>query len=524
MNIHRILKLLLSWAAVWILAGTACRPLHPPRVAEAPVTIKILATTDVHGWINSNVVRRANRYEGGLAELGAVWRGAEGVDPVAHARRRDYLLLDSGDMWTGPPESTLAQGAPLIDAYNALGYDAAAVGNHEFDFTVPVLRQHALALGFPLLSANLSRTATGPAVDFCRKSILFDVKGMKVGVIGLSTKSTPKTTFPTHVDGLLFTDLVPAVREQATALMHEGATTLIVIAHEEVSILKQVADATSDLPIHLFLGGHNHRRELEVIDHDPSTPADDVVLLNAGPYARSYGRIELTFDHGALVRHTQAIIPVEGVLGARRLYPPDQTLSSIGARAREAVEGKMAEVVGQARVQMDVGSTDLSPLGNLVVDSWLEQFPQAELAIGNVGGVRQPIQPGPVKLGDIFGVLPFTNDLVLIKLTPAQIRESLAGGRPLVAGMRCRYRWESGRRIVSEVVGRDGHPLDEGRSYSVITTDFLQAGGDGLPFASMDPHPTLLGVSWRDPLIELFRRRGAEGVAPPTDVRMVSDP
>ena len=392
--------------------------------------------------------------------------------------------------------------------------------NHEFDFKMGALRRNAAMLRAPLLAANVTTGPESPPIDFCKPSVRYRVKGIEVGVIGLATIDTPRTTFPSHVEGLRFEAYLPAVRAQARALVADGAEVLIVLAHVPLADLRPVAEATADLPIRLFIGGHDHQRQLEVIERDPATEADDVVMINPGPYAQHYGAVALTFAGGELIAHAARIVPVVGP----PVDPPrEPTVAAIVDRASEAVRPLLEQVVGRLDTRAEPGTLDFSPLGHLVADAWLERFSHAEVAITNLGGLRQPLEAGSVRMRDIMGTLPFSNDLVLVRLTPAQLRESLQGSTMLVGGIRYYYHLEAGRRVITRLQTSQGQPLEENRRYTVITTDFLYAGGDGMPFRRMDPEPTRLGVSWREPLVEYFRRRPDRGVVPPSDPRALPD-
>lgn len=510
------IRLILALLACGLLVLAACLPSSHPLTQRTPDRqLTLLVTSDVHGWLNPLVPRKTSSYQGGLAELAGAWRALEGYDVALHARLRPrpFLVIDAGDMWTGPPESTLAQGRPMVEAFNALGYDAVAVGNHEFDFTINVLRENARLALFPLLSANIQTLADGPSLDFCRPSMLLNVGGVRVGLIGLSTLETPRTTFPDRVRGLEFLEYDRKVREAAGPLLHAGAEMLVVVAHVPVPELEETAERLTDLPIRVWIGGHSHRKELRVLERRPETASDDVILLNPGAFARAYGKIALTFHGAELAAHAEQFVAVEGDLKSRP-YPPDPTLAELARKAALAVDGRMGEQIGVLADPLPQGNVDHSPMGELVADTWLEAFPQAELAITNLGGIRQSLEPGPVTLKDVFSVLPFQNELVMIDLTPAQLREALSVGPMLVAGMQLVVDVQDKKRTVQQVLDPQGRPLQEDKTYKVITTDFLYAGGDGMPFRSMDVEPTWIGVNWRDPVVEAIRHAHGPVKAP----------
>ncbi|MDH3482133.1 MAG: metallophosphoesterase, partial [Gammaproteobacteria bacterium] len=203
------------------------------------VTISIFGTNDVHGQLSPDGDR------GGLVAVSAyvnALRAARDVDGGA------VLVIDAGDMWQGTLESNLVEGAAVVEAYNAIGYDAAAVGNHEFDFgpvggkAIPedagddprgVLKRRASEADFPVLAANLIDARTSQPVDWenVRRSVIVDVKGVKVGIIGVMTARALQVTIAANVVGLRVAPLVETITEEAQALRDRGASVVVVTAH-----------------------------------------------------------------------------------------------------------------------------------------------------------------------------------------------------------------------------------------------------------------------------------------------------
>ena len=207
-------------------------PAPPDRHVGQPVTISIVATTDVHGhieslpWLSGYVtnLRAARRADGGAV-----------------------LLVDAGDMWQGTLESNLGEGAAVVRAYNALRYDAVTIGNHEFDFgpvgprTVPRepgdnptgnIERRAAQARFPLLAANLATRDGAPWTPRnVMPSTMVTVAGVRVGLLGVTTASTPQTTDPRNLVTLRVLPLREAVEREATRLRAEGASVVVVLAH-----------------------------------------------------------------------------------------------------------------------------------------------------------------------------------------------------------------------------------------------------------------------------------------------------
>ncbi|MEL6186604.1 MAG: hypothetical protein AAFU79_18450, partial [Myxococcota bacterium] len=165
---------------------------------SATTTLEIFALSDFHGWLFPRTTRSNPRYFGGIANIAGFLTHRDGAE-LGRA-----LILDNGDMWTGPVESTLLQGEPVVTAYNALGVSAANVANHEFDFGVETLRTRAAQARFPFLGANVVEKNTGAAPDYLTPFVVLDRNGVRVGVIGLCFVDTPATTKASNVEGLEF--------------------------------------------------------------------------------------------------------------------------------------------------------------------------------------------------------------------------------------------------------------------------------------------------------------------------------
>ena len=204
----------------------------------------IVGTTDVHGWFNGHEEERKTGGEeiryGGLALLSSY------VDALRAANGGRVLVVDSGDMFQGTLESNIFEGEPVVRGYNAVGYAAAAVGNHEFDFgpvgpatiaqkpgddPLGALKRAASLASYPLLSANMTEKATGQTPSWAKRYTIVDVAGAKIGIIGLSTPTTPEVTLPANVVALEFGDPVAATVRAAADVRSEGADAVVVIAH-----------------------------------------------------------------------------------------------------------------------------------------------------------------------------------------------------------------------------------------------------------------------------------------------------
>src|SRR5688500_16527757 len=304
---------LIAVLAVWAFAcaETGSRPAVTPSAPT--ITLSILGTNDLHGGI----LQRGDR--GGLALLGGY------VANVRAARARDggaVVLLDAGDMFQGTLESNLNEGAAVIAAYNALGYAAAAVGNHDFDFG-PVgppatpqtssddprgaLKARAAEASFPFLAANLIDTTTGRPVDWpnVRPSTVVTAAGLRVGIIGVMTARALAGTIAANTGGLRVAPLVETIAAEARQLRAGGASIVVVVSHaggrctaftvptdlsscEQTEEIMQVARGLPEGLIDVIVAGHAHSGMAHVVD--------GILIIEAYMGGRAFGRADLVVD------------------------------------------------------------------------------------------------------------------------------------------------------------------------------------------------------------------------------------
>jgi 5'-nucleotidase len=496
----------------WMLAAA------PP----AAVTLSIVGTNDVHGGILERGAR------GGLALLGGY------VANLRAARARDggaVLLIDAGDMFQGTLESNLNEGAVVVSAYNALGYSAAAIGNHEFDFgpigprSTPggpdddargALKARASEAKFPFLAANLIDTTTGRTVEWpnVRASVTVDAAGIKVGIVGLLTAETLSTTIASNMHGLGIAPLVPTLVAEATRLRAAGASVVILTAHAggRCRVLTSPTDLSScDANAEIFtiaralppglvdaiVAGHTHAGLAQDVNGMP--------IIESFATGVSFGRIDLQFDRGAgrvtghhvfgphdLCSHENSATyrcdpAAPGAIYEGTAVVADPAIAAILDPAVAVVRDAKARPLG---VVLDTpirraGAIE-SPLGNLFADVYRQSVPGADVAINNTdGGLRADLPAGPLTYGSLFEVMPFDNTVVALHLTGAELRRVIRvqlerRAPPLgVSGMRVRAQCTGGTIAVTMLRPSDVMIGDDER-LTVVTTDFLAMAGDGI--------------------------------------------
>jgi 5'-nucleotidase len=275
------------------------------------VHVVIVSTNDLHGWF-------AGHHD--KVPYGGLPLFASYVAALRAANPGRVVLVDGGDLFQGTLESNLFEGEPVVRGYNALGYNAAAVGNHEFDFgpagphpvavdpgedPLGALKKNAANAKFSFLAANITDKATGRTPSWLKPSLIVDAGGAKIGIIGLATPDTPNTTIASNVESLTFGDPVEATVREARALRGAGADAVIVIAHiggrcadtsnprdtsscEKDADVMRYLDAVPAGTIDAYIGGHTHADIRQFINGVPAS--------EAASYSREFGTMDLYVD------------------------------------------------------------------------------------------------------------------------------------------------------------------------------------------------------------------------------------
>ena len=575
-----------SFAARLVLLASLCAALacETPTPAAArtgstpaapPLPFTILGTNDWHGWAEPHQARGP---DGSSVDEGGLSLYASVVKLLRAETGGRLLVLDAGDIFQGTMVSNLSEGAVMVDAFNALGMDAVAVGNHEFDYgpvgpsVVPTkpgedpfgaLKARIAQAHFPFLAANVVDAATGTAPAWLGSgTVMRDIGGLRVGIIGLATPETPRTTNPINVASLRFLPLAPAAKAAAERLRAQGAEVVVVVAHAggRCDDLKDPNDGThchpgeeifamlAQLPrgtVDAVVAGHTHRAVGHFVNGTP--------VIETSALGRSFGVISLQIDPKtrrpiASATRIEAEVPlcervVEGsvrcdasVLGSGKPLMPgsyhgqalhrDQAMEALLAPALARVAAAQAQSLGvEVPVTLRRDSTGESSLGDSTADA-LRQMEGADVALLNSGGLRADLTAGPLTYGHLYETFPFDNAVATLQLTAAELRgllkAILAHGRvPQQSGLKLAVAACPGGLEVMDLRLSDGAALADGRLYRVVLPDYLARGGDGLEaFMGTLPAKQLdLGerrpLNLRDALAADLERRGRPLTAPP---------
>ncbi len=433
--------------------------------------ITILYTNDEHGWIEKS------EYTNGAANMMGLWRDNEEYDG-----NDSYLILSGGDNWTGPAISTWFEGESTVEVMNAMEYDASAIGNHEFDFKVAGLYDRVDQANFAYLSANIREKASGEIPGFAIPYIVLDIDDVMVGIIGLTSLSTPYSTFPDNVNDYDFIDYHTALEEIVPQVKLDGAELLIVIAHICYSEIVELAPTLVNMGVSAITGGHCH---VDMTTQIISSENGELAAIKTNSLMQSYAKVEISYD---IIEKEVITMDVSG--HENESGNPDQTVASIVSYWRDQTDAELSEIIGYTDNEIGITS---NAMYNMVVDSWLNQYPTADIAMTNAGGIRQSIPAGDITKEVIIGVLPFQNFIIELQLTGTEVINCTDYPDMIYGGM----------STVGGYFLSDGTEIDNSTTYSVLTTDFLYARNDyRFPFNQYDPNPNYTLMNYHQPTID----------------------
>lgn len=502
----------------------ACKA--PEPAVSRRVVIPIVAINDFHGAL----AERPLGEDGRRAAGGLPWL----VSAIAalRAEKPDLVLLDAGDTFQGDAAVNASRGMGSVRAFDLLGVDAGAIGNHEFDYGgEPALRgaleAAARARRAPFLSANILEDGAPWLPEGVHPWTMIERQGVKLGVIGLTTTETPQTTLKKNVADLVFADPVETVRRIAPDLRKRGADAIIVVGHLTGSCRPQGFDRPdpschpdgeigrllAELPpgtIDVIVAGHAHTLIAQ--------RAGDTFVLESRSHGQILNELDLVFGREGLERDASVLHPPWALthdavdpgctgnpfpttpldVGGRSLVPDPAAITLVRELVSAAPD--LCAPIGCATHTVQRERAQESPLGDLVADAMLAKFPEAAAAITNSGGLRADLPSGQLRLVDVQSVMPFDNRLVLVEVDGEHLREILrigssgAHGALQVAGLSYAFdptsergtdrdrdgavaEWERSRLCDAHVGGRS---IEPSARYRLVTSDFLLGGGDHL--------------------------------------------
>jgi 5'-nucleotidase len=540
---------LLALIAVLTLSGCRLSSETKPGLSStssADFELVLLHTNDVHAHIQT-FDRHGSTCEEGKSAKHECWGGMARMATLVRALRGQYpnsLLVDAGDQFQGTLFYTYYGGDAIRQIMNRIGYNAMALGNHEFDNGPENLARFISGLHCPVLSANLDASRDSHLNGKTRPWSIIEINGRKIGLIGYTTESTSVISSPGET--ISFQDGEKSIRQAVGELQMQGITHIVLLSHAGIQIDRQLATRIEGLDV--IIGGHSHSL---FHNTDPKadapyplvlrTPDDKTVLLvSAGSYGRQLGVLKARFNEsGDIVGYSGEPI----LLNASIKDDPD--IASLVAELRSPFDELKHQIVGSSSIDLlnDEGSCRFGEcaIGNLICDAilWSTASDGVQVAFYNGGGIRASIAAGDISVAQINEVLPFGNLIATATLTGQDLLRVLehsvsraddldndGTGRFLqVSGMR--YYWDPmrpvGQRIANAEMRQPDNsykPLNLDAHYKIATSDFTRKGGDDynvLKNNAMEPYD--YGHAVTSVLIQYLNRFSP--VAPRQDGRIL---
>jgi 2',3'-cyclic-nucleotide 2'-phosphodiesterase/3'-nucleotidase/5'-nucleotidase len=461
-----------TWGIIPDEARAAARALFAPTAPVVASTaentlLRVLGLTDLHGQLESRVWDWSNgRAVGGAAVL-KPW-----LDSLDKACRCTTIRLDAGDEMQGTPVSNLGYGRGTIAAMNALGIDAAAIGNHEFDWSIDTLRARMQDAHYKFVSANITDSAGRARPDWAVPWTLVTKAGVKIAVIGLTTTTTPTTTAPRNVRGLAFGNGAQAIRSYLPAA-RAAADFVIVAAHEGGGAIYDVARGLDSGSVDLILAGHTHQRK--------DTTVNGIRIVQPGSSGRDIAVVDIVRVGGTRREaRAQLVTPfADAVL-------PDPELTRALAAQLDAIKSVTGRSVGRLKIPLPREGAEYG-LGRLIADA-ARNIGKADVGLINNGGIRAGLPEGAVTWGDVQMVQPFQNRMLRLTVKGSVLLQLLehclegTSGDPdcHISGVEVWYDPEhrAGKRITRTRLA-NGKAIGDGDTYTLAVPDFMAAGGSG---------------------------------------------
>jgi 2',3'-cyclic-nucleotide 2'-phosphodiesterase (5'-nucleotidase family) len=377
--------------------------------------------------------------------------------------------------------SNLVYGRSVVEAMNAVGLDAAVVGNHELDWGVDTLRARLGEAKYPWLAANVFDSLTGKRPGWAVPYTILTRGGLRIGVVGYMAQRTKAMVSARAGAGLLWKRGSDAIADVLAAVHAERPDLTILVAHEGAFCdslpcageIIELARGLDSARVQFIVSGHTHSLVNTVVNGIP--------IVQARSNGTAYGVADLVRrDDGARTWKVR----VETVWADR--VTPDSGIAAIVARYRPMVDRIAGQPVAELRDPLTRDGQQY-PLGNLIADAQRAAAPGTDFALMNNGGIRRDLRAGQVTYSDLFELQPFANNITQVWITGSQLRDVVefavgsGGPRFHISGLVVRYdpAKPRGSRIVS-MRSASGADIEPAHTYVLALSDFLQEGGEGL--------------------------------------------
>ncbi|MET2947107.1 bifunctional UDP-sugar hydrolase/5'-nucleotidase UshA [Vibrio owensii] len=486
--------------------------------ADSCTKFTVLHTNDNHGrfWHNSD------------GEYGMAARKTliESIRAEVAANGGESILLSGGDINTGVPESDMQDAVPDFVGMNLIGYDAMAVGNHEFDNSLDVLDMQAELADFPMLAANIyKKDADGKVTDerYFAPYKVFTINGLKVAVIGLTTKDTAKLVNPDNVADIYFED--PQVEiQKVLAEIEANEKVDLVFATTHMGHYQDgqhgseapgdvlLARSLEEGELDAIIGGHsqnpvcmepgtNNYADFKPGDGCTPDQQNGTYIMQAHEWGKYVGRADFEYYDGKLHLANYALIPVnllddnDEVIG--EYIKHDATVKSILLPYQQQGQDLLDEVIsatdGKLEGDRSVVRSEQTNLGHLLGEAYRTyELVNADFGVMNSGGVRDSIQTGDITYRDVLTVQPFGNFVTKATMTGAEVKEYLdvvatksagSGAYAQLDNIKLSVNCDESDVTITEI---NNKAFDPAATYTFSVISFSAAGGDDYPIIDVE--------------------------------------
>lgn len=520
----------------WLLV-TAAAAVLSSGAAQADYTLHVLHINDFHSRIEP-----INKYDstcdaesqtknecfGGIARLASKIRE---LREQLKAEGQNVVVLDAGDQYQGSLFYTTYKGKDTVEFMNAIGFDAMAAGNHEFDDGPGGLQILAEGAKFPVVSGNLDLSQSPELKGKVGDALTLEVGGEKIGIVSALAMDTPETAAPG--DKVIFQDDMDSLKADVSALTDEGVNKIVALTHSGYKRDQEFAAEVAG--IDAVVGGHSHTLLGDMEGAEGAYPtmvkgADgvEVPVATAYAYGKYLGHLVLTWDdNGKLVKAEGAPILLDASVA------PDEKLAARVKEMAAPIEQLKQKRVAEIKAPIDGSRNNCRAreceMGNVVADAMLARVKDqgVTIAIQNGGGLRASIQAGTVTMGDVLSVLPFQNTLSTFQLKGEDVLVALENGASQLEEGAGRFAQVAGLKYtldpaappgsrIGDVQVRDGTnwvAIDPNATYGVVSQNYMRSGGDGYKvFAEKAMNAYDFGPDLADVLAEYLAKQGPEFV------------
>jgi len=459
----------------FLLCFTSCASSGVKKEPEK-ATIVIFATNDMHGRIDN------------YAKVKAI------VDEERQKNPDGVLLLSAGDKYTGNAvvDQYDPRGYPIIDIMNRVGYDAETFGNHEFDLGQPVLLERLRQSQFQAVSANWTVDSAVSPLPQPKPYTYFKKNGIRIALLGLTVADPDGEghffphAHPNYLRGLTFRAPLEAAPEYRP--LRDSCDLFVALTHIGYEEDQELAELMPELDV--IVGGHSHTRI------DSTFFVNGVLVTQTQCWLRYLGKTTVTLERAGRRKPWTVTDKQFELINLSRSHHEDAEIKALikGYDENEALK----EVIGEATRQFD----GTEALANVMTDALIDRL-DVDIAIQNSGGVRIGQLPkGKVTKADIYALNPFCNNVIIYRMTPADLREMIRRSyQPhsrranlLPAGIRYTIHTHDGQATRIDITDLKGRPLQEDRVYRVAMNSYVAATftvpheGDGEELTDTDSH------------------------------------